>query len=273
MTVECDVCQKEFEHPSHLKRHLERKNPCSEDNAHEKPHQCHSCDSVFRFASALSRHRKTCKGRKVTVKSLQEDVTRLQTSAYEKELELQERIRELEQVIESGDIAQPEEIGLHITSLGLTLLADSYKPQLYLIIPGPLLIMEQSVTGIVVKFGSSDEPPQRLGRHARDFDGYRLLDSILTNNPKRIESQFKSWLKTHKKLLRGKSERKKTVDTELFEVTSQEDYENVARVAQQLADTYAMEVEAASKSQVVLLNEKNQRELESLRTQLRAMHT
>lgn len=78
MPSKCEICDKEFLSPSHLQKHLDRKTPCSEDYSMEKDYQCEGCSKTFRFASGLSRHKKICKGPKVTVTELQTQLRDMQ---------------------------------------------------------------------------------------------------------------------------------------------------------------------------------------------------
>lgn len=272
----CDTCDKEFLRETHFQQHLHRKTPCSRRIEAPAVFACARCDKPFRHDSSLSRHRLVCKGRKITVQSLQSEVEQCKQEAAAKEQELRLQIIELEEKIASAEEADPvvENNSLFVQAIGFTLLADSWRPCVYLLIPGPLLMLEQPFSGgVVIKFGSSDNPPQRYAQHARDFGGYRLLDSIVTNNPRRIESQLKTWLKSNKTMLRGKTTKKRTVDTELFAVCSQDEYETVAKVAKDLADRYSAEVEAASAANIVNITKDNQEELRQLRQQLAAIQT
>lgn len=79
MPVQCEICDREFQHPAHLEKHLARKTPCSQDSVHDKNHQCPSCSKSFRFLSNLCRHRHICKGPKATVADLQSEVAELRT--------------------------------------------------------------------------------------------------------------------------------------------------------------------------------------------------
>ena len=53
---ECEKCKKKFKSNFELKRHLNRKTPCTSQKL-----QCFLCEKIFSSRSSLSRHRKKCK--------------------------------------------------------------------------------------------------------------------------------------------------------------------------------------------------------------------
>lgn len=80
---QCGVCKKEFVRLAHLEKHLARKTPCHVDMQREKPHSCPECGRAFRFDSALSRHRHTCKGPQTTVEDLQSQLIELRAQVQQ----------------------------------------------------------------------------------------------------------------------------------------------------------------------------------------------
>jgi len=57
----CNLCQKQFQRFSDLKRHKNRKYPCSNnDTSKNTAHQCQYCDKNLSSKSVLNRHSKTC---------------------------------------------------------------------------------------------------------------------------------------------------------------------------------------------------------------------
>lgn len=79
---ECGFCKKEFERLAHLEKHLARKTPCHVDMQREKRHACPECGRAFRFDSALSRHRHTCKGPQIK-EDLQSQLTELRAQVQQ----------------------------------------------------------------------------------------------------------------------------------------------------------------------------------------------
>ena len=66
----CHKCKKQFEYPSDLKRHLERKNPCNKKvETMSKLFKCPKCDTTFTIKGNLDRHMiKFCPLKSITTK-------------------------------------------------------------------------------------------------------------------------------------------------------------------------------------------------------------
>ena len=75
----------------------------------------------------------------------------------------------------------------------------------------------------------------RIPKHAKDFGGFKLLDSIVSDNPIEIEDKIREWLRINSKLIRGKTINKQTTDTELFVVGDGEEYAMIVNVANSFA--------------------------------------
>lgn len=76
MTVfTCDRCRKDFQRHFHFAQHLARKTPCKMP---DHKHDCDVCHKSFGHESSLSRHRKICKGPRVTITDLQEQLQQMQ---------------------------------------------------------------------------------------------------------------------------------------------------------------------------------------------------
>lgn len=242
----CDHCNFVGASRNDLKRHLERKYPCF-----GATYKCKTCCQPFYSRSAVYTHQKDCTGPKKT-----------------KEQELQDKIDILQQEIRDLTKQPDEEIVLALKPVGFGLLADALKAQTYFGKPGEALIPEIPTTEIIIKFGSTIEPAVRIPRHDKDFNGFKILDSIVTNNPTWVETRLKEWLKIKGKLIKGKSIHKSTTDTELFTVKNQAEYESIVRLTKFFADEYLREVENKDSHYVDLQTQKRQHEIDNLKLQM-----
>ena len=243
----CGKCGKTFESNQDLNRHLNKKYPC--DQAQFK---CNKCDAKLWTLDSKRLHEKACKGPEKS----EADIFR-------------ERIVELEQELEK--IQNPEQPLNLVKSIGIGNLSDAIRPQVYFGIPGELLIPETATDNIIIKFGSTTDPSTRIPKHDKDFGGFNLLDCVVSNNPSFVESKLKEWLKVNRKLIRGKTENKKTTDTELFEVSNQEDYEKIVRLAKVYSDEYQKDVENKMDREQELSKKMREMEIESLKMRIELM--
>ena len=168
MTVSCPKCSANFVDKAHLKSHLDRKYPCTSGGF-----ECNKCHKKFQQRCGRDRHQKRCLGIRETIESLKGRISTLEK-----------------------DIKEPSNVLISdIKSVNQAPHIDQISNQVYFGIPGNLLKavekLDQEET--LIKVGSSDDFPTRISRHKRDFGGFRLLDSVITNNPKHVEKKFKDW--------------------------------------------------------------------------------
>lgn len=236
----CQKCEKKFESQRDLKKHLNKKYPCD-----QAQFQCEKCGQKLWTRDSKTAHEKHCEGRVHP-----EDV-------------LKQRIDELEEKIE--ELNRPEIVVKQIIEpVGFGKLEDAIKPQTYIGLPGELLIPEIPTDDVVVKFGSTKEPPVRIPRHDKDFGGFRLLDSIVCENPGEVEDKLRDWLKVNGKLVKGKTVNKNTTDTELFTVKNQDEYEKIVKIAKAFADEQNKRIDDRVSREVRLERQKLESERRSL---------
>lgn len=249
--VTCPKCDLVCRDKSDLKKHLTKRYPCDSGK-----YECSICGKRFQQRSGRNHHKKVCKGPP-------DDNDPIVLLARIKALEEQQR--------ETVEASAFEEISNAIQPVGIAHVADCIKPQVYFGEPGPLLKPVQEIVGnkTLIKLGESDQFPTRCTRHTKDFGGFRLLDSIVTSNPKHVETKLKDYLKVKHPMIKCKTVNKKYTDTEIISVETQEEYEEIVMVAKKIADDYASEVEAASGQRAALNSASIVHELESLRLKLR----
>lgn len=118
--------------------------------------------------------------------------------------------------------------------------------EVYFLRPGNLLMPLASITGLLLKFGSTEDMMERFGQHYRDFGGAVVVDSVVTSNPRKVESELKWWLKmTGRTAVPCKTEKKKTTETEVIVVRDQEDYRIVYEKAKEFSEDYERDLETA----------------------------
>ena len=124
---------------------------------------------------------------------------------------------------------------------------DAEKEQVYFFECGPGVIsLQDSVEGVLVKLGSTDQPYTRITKHKRDFEGGRLIDSVITNNPKAVERKLKRLLNLMGRFVECTTNKKQTTETEIIAAVSQEDYAAIVRRAKGFAEEYSNNVELLS---------------------------
>ncbi len=246
MTVTCPKCSANFVDKAHLKSHLDRKYPCTSGGF-----ECNKCHKKFQQRCGRDRHQKRCLGIRETIESLKGRISTLEK-----------------------DIKEPSNVLISdIKSVNLAPHIDQISNQVYFGIPGNLLkaVDKLDQEDTLIKVGSSDDFPTRISRHKRDFGGFRLLDSVITNNPKHVEKKFKDWLKVQNKMIKAKTIKKKSVDSEIFVVKTQKEYEEIIAIAIKFADDYRKEVEENSSNKEVLILEQKRLDLEICKTQLQIL--
>lgn len=250
MTIhKCDVCDKEFTRACHLEKHKKRTKPCypGEHSGVEKRFECEKCDKKFGHQSNLCQHRKTCTGPKMS-----------------REQQLQMQIDELNRKIQA--MPEPiEETPLVLTSVGT---ASASEAQIYFGGPGDLLVPEEEVFGALVKFGESDAMPARKKKHERDFNGFEMLDSVVTSNPRAVESKLKDYLTVNHKLVKCKSVKKKYRDTEVFVARSQDEYAQIVRQTQLIAKEYEKQMVGLTERQQQVLRQQRLLDIEAMKLEL-----
>lgn len=259
---ECETCQKQFDRPGHLERHLQRKKPCTPpgDDDHEE-YPCDKCNGTFRHQSSLSRHRKYCKGPKLTAEQIIADLTNQLKAAQDS---LAADRGEAEQAVEP---AKDEEVT--IVSCCTIMAEDVFKPSVYFGRPGPLLIPEIEVLGQIIKLGESHDVPERINKqHVPDFGGFTLLDCIKAIDPVLIEQRLKKLLKMEGRLIKCKAANKAYKDTEVFVVKSQEEYNEIVLRCKNLAEQHAFEVVTLNKEMVEARSAKKEAEVNELKEQI-----
>ena len=246
----CLKCDQICDSQKDLEKHLARKNPCDSGE-----YKCDDCGKGFSTPSNRSYHKKnSCKGRVVPKATLLErqvafltnEINRLTVKLNQNDTE---HNTDSEQTQPGDDPNQKPAIMFKCPEnliLLTTIKTDAKKNQVYFFECGAALRPLENVNGILVKFGSTDEPYERLSTHRRDFEGGRLIDSVLTNNEKAVESEFKKWMKVTGRIVSCKTAKKKSFETEVFVAKSQEDYAMIVAKAKELADDYIRDVELLS---------------------------
>ncbi len=208
----CEKCNQPCLSSKDLSKHLSRKYPCDGGKF-----QCKECDKRFNSACNLSTHKKTCKGRYLSrtvleekaskVHDLEQEIASLNSKIFVDDLENEAADDDIQEV--NNDIEMPSPL-LKTPKLSLETIEDTdiKNNQVYFFECGPLLKPFVDTEAVLIKFGSTDQPYTRLSTHKRDFGGGRLIDSILTNNPKSVESDLKKWLRITGKTVKCKTDKK-----------------------------------------------------------------
>ena len=87
---------------------------------------------------------------------------------------------------------------------------------------------------LILKLGKHDLNTARSVTHTREYGVWQVLDSVLTNNPTRVERDIKDDLKNRNELLSALHKNKTTRDTELIAVNASE-YKAIVGKAIQMA--------------------------------------
>ena len=272
-------CGKSFDSQSNLDKHLNQRIPC---NSNRRKYACENEGCSFKAVSRQSKfsHMKICRP-KISKESLekrneelQEALLELQaksnsektrpkqtidTRSFQKEdfkmIEsiMMERITKLED--ENKTSKRQNNIPVisgdwTIKSMNIAGISDLFKPMVYISIPGPNLITLDPIphNAILIKLGQTDDFLKRDSTHKKDYGGFELIDSIITYYPTVVERRIKAWLKIKNKLIKGKTDKKDTNDSELFFVESQQEYEEILKHAVTIAKDYKNEVAQAMQS-------------------------
>lgn len=251
--TQCDICMHVFKCKAALIKHQNNKFKCNEGK-----YPCRACGKTFQHPSSRCHHQKTCTGPKLNpIDTLSHQVQALQTQIAA----LQNEGRQIDSLPDIKSV------------LDLNVI-DIKRPQLYFGVPGPLLVALSTMPAgsILIKAGISTNFPTRRSRHAKDFGGFRWLDSIVICNPVAVEKRLKEWLRANSMLIKCKTNKKKSKDSEIFAIKSQAEYDKIVKAAQDIANEDArQEQEARARESANKLESDTQRELEMLRTRLRIL--
>lgn len=248
---ECETCGHISSCQKNHDKHIHQKIPCGQRNF-----VC-ECGERFVAKKGLNHHKKhICKGPK---QDLQVELDR----ANQRCEVLRNELRRLEAPAINDEEtavqdAQPPPAIINFVILTV-FTTDVQLPQIYFFVAGPALIpLQVPEQGIVIKFGFTDLPYQRMLTHKRDFKGGRLVDSIICVNPKAVEADFKRWMRAIDRLVEAKTENKPTVDGEVFIARDQADYEMIVRKASGFARSLENKITSIKhelQNQTDLLNE------------------
>ena len=86
-------------------------------------------------------------------------------------------------------------------------------------------------SGVIIKFGKSEDMSRRNPQHGAAFGGFRLLDHFPVKDPAASEKRLKKRLDACGMRLRGKHSQKQVEDTELVHVSSQQEYNELYDLA------------------------------------------
>lgn len=245
----CSDCGKEFKYPVDLKKHKNKKHPCQGGKF-----PCSKCNKCFQYQSGRSRHEKTCTGRVLTTQQV-----------------LVEQVRSLQTQLQTAQLAGGTNVLPEIkTVLDLSVI-DINKPQLYFGIPGPKLVSLSPLPAgaLKIKAGITNNFPNRSRTHRADFGGFTWIDSIIICNPASVEKKLKEWLRVNNMQIKCKTEKKKSKDTEIFIVKSQQDYERIVRDVQRLVEEDTRQWEEARERE----NKAEIDEIEKLEARLTVLKT
>lgn len=245
----CEHCTYQTTCKRDLVNHQNKKYKC-----YEAPWKCAKCSRPFHEKTKFYAHQKKCTG---PIKTAEEVFN--------------ERVQEYEERI--AELTKPADVIKTIEPVGFGKLADCIESQVYFGLPGSLLIpeIELSIEDIVIKFGSTKDPGSRMPKHNKDFGGFTLLDSIVSDNPVDIEDKIREWLKINNRLIRGKTENKNTTDTELFVVKSQSDYETIVKIANVFAEEQKKKIHERASYEMDLERQRLEHEKESVLMQREIM--
>ena len=227
----CEKCKQVFPSQRNLDRHLDKKKPCK-PIADYKEH-CKKCRKGFDDAHGRWAHEQICKGAKATLSDAQARIKLL-------EAKLQESLRQTalidEPEFDESDINIDSSPGWDRPETKICRIGDidTFRPQIYFIHPGPCLLPFQKVSGHPIKFGYSNAPFERVRHHEKDFGGVKVIDSLIVDRPFETEKLLKQFLRWEDNLIPCKSSKKKSVETEVFIVQDQTDYEKIYRKAQEI---------------------------------------
>ena len=286
----CPDCKKTFLRKDHLKQHQSKKTPCRriEDTRHIS---CPDCEELFSHHSSLSRHRLACRLKtrsrqelaelKAKVAELTSDIPPIRTNNEDEFKEIEQALLDRIQALEEDNkklqagiaIPLPKVKKWKIIPMNIADVPDQLKAQVYFGLPGNLLKPLDAIPddAILVKFGETVDFPRRDGEHKKDFGGFNLIDSVVTNNPNYVEGKFKEYMKIKNRCIKGRAEKKSTNDTELFFVQNQAEYEEIVNAAVAIAEAYKRDIENASQKTQILSEIQRESELENLRLKLELM--
>ena len=233
----CDRCKRNFRDNCNLQQHLEKKTLCKPPGVaiEEVEWICEPCQQSYSNKSNYTAHLKTKLHQRIARESAVRDATK-ETS---------------EEGALSGNHGSPSVRSFRRVSIALTLLKsitgvqDLRQEQFYLGFAGMPEVWSDIKRSdgtpfvprpdqLVLKFGRHGLNTARSITHSREYGVWQILDSVLTNNPTRVEREVKDDLKNRNELLSALHRNKTVRDTELVAVNGAE-YKAIVERAIQMA--------------------------------------
>ena len=252
---QCGRCKKIFPDNAHLNRHLDRKNPCvAVGTPVQGEWTCETCVSTFKLKSNYTAHLKTQLHERMVAKAALERASDHDNPPSRKKSKPPENVSKNED--ESiGDMKQSQEACTLRTRFfeSVTGIQDTRQDQFYFGFAGPpenwfdvkrsdgtpfVLRPDQ----LILKFGQHISNSSRNVTHNREYGIWQVLDSVLTDNPTRVERDAKDDLRNRNELLSAFHKNKRNRDTELIAVDATE-YKAFVQKVMKMAARYNIDME------------------------------
>ena len=221
-------CGSTFRDQYNLNRHLDKKNPCTPLGTIEEAPEwvCITCKHSYSTKGNYEAHLKSKIHERLTAESSLDEV--LSQAANERPNRPSRR--------DLVTLTPPQSV---------TGVQDLRQEQFYLGFAGPPEVWSdiKRTDGtpfvprpdqLILKLGKHDLNTARSVTHTREYGVWQVLDSVLTNNPTRVERDIKDDLKNRNELLSALHKNKTTRDTELIAVNASE-YKAIVGKAIQMA--------------------------------------
>lgn len=245
----CPKCYLQCATARDLEKHLERKVPCDAGK-----HECSGCGHAYTTKRGLDAHiaNNRCKGKPPALIAHETalQLQQLQQTIQQSQQIAQDTVINSNETTSTASTSSPAIMPL-VDSDGRLLLqsmvaTDFVKSQVYFGVPGHLpKLRDSSKNDIdissmkdyqIIKLGMKEqEEHDRFGDHSRDMGGFRVIDSVLTRFPVKLERQVLRYLKSEGLKVFAKFPGKKTWDKECALIKCHQNYSNLISFAQEMA--------------------------------------